>query len=155
MFAAENNSFATLIYRSHEARRIHRGMNKPLVAATVLRLALAAVFAGHAWAKASVFTFPGTAAYFVQHGLPGWAAYPVFALEVLAAICFLTGFQTRIATLALIPVMLGALVPHVGNGWMFTNAGGGWEYVAFIIAALMVQALLGNGLTLPQLRESR
>jgi putative oxidoreductase len=45
----------------------------------------------------------------------------------------------------LIPVMLGALGPHWNNGWMFTNQGGGWEYVAFLIAALFSQLLLGPG----------
>ena len=28
---------------------------------------------------------------------------------------------------------------------MFTNAGGGWEYVAFLLVALGAQALLGSG----------
>ena len=42
-------------------------------------------------------------------------------------------------------VMLGALVPHQANGWMFTNSGGGWEYVAFLIVALAAQAVLGGG----------
>ena len=55
------------------------------------------------------------------------------------------GYRTRLAALGLGPVMLGALVPHAGHGWMFTNAGGGWEYVAFLIVALAAQALLGDG----------
>jgi putative oxidoreductase len=34
---------------------------------------------------------------------------------------------------------------HWANGWSFTAAGGGWEYVAFLIVALVAQALLGDG----------
>jgi putative oxidoreductase len=114
--------------------------------ATVLRVALGTVFLGHAFAKAFLFTFPGTVQFFEANGFPGWSAYPVFALELAGGLALLAGFRTRLVALGLMPVMLGALKPHVGNGWMFTNAGGGWEYVAFLIAALGVQVLLGGGL---------
>lgn len=115
------------------------------LAPTALRAALGVVFLAHAYAKAFLFTLPGTAAFFAAHGFPGWTAYPVFALELFGGLALLAGFQVRAAALALIPVMLGALVPHAGNGWMFTNPGGGWEYVAFINVALIAQALLGSG----------
>lgn len=114
-------------------------------APTALRLALGAVFLAHAYAKAAVFTFPGTAAYFASHGFPGWTAYPVFALELLGGLALLAGFQVRVVSLALVPVMLGALIPHLAHGWMFSNPGGGWEYVAFLLVALGAQALLGSG----------
>jgi putative oxidoreductase len=111
----------------------------------LLRVALGAVFLAHAYAKAALFTFPGTAAFFAAHGLPGWTAYPVFAAELLGGAALVVGYRTRLAALGLVPVMLGALVPHVGNGWMFTSPGGGWEYVAFLLVALAAQAVLGDG----------
>lgn len=114
-------------------------------APTALRIALAAVFLAHAYAKAFVFTFPGTAAYFAANGFPGWTAYPVFAAELFGGLALLAGFQVRAVSLALVPIMLGALVPHLAHGWMFTNPGGGWEYVAFLLVALGAQALLGSG----------
>jgi putative oxidoreductase len=106
---------------------------------------LGTVFVAHAYAKLAVYTIPGTIAYFQAHGLPGWTVYPVLAIELLGGASLLLGFHTRLAALALIPVMAGALIPHLGNGWLFTNSGGGWEYVAFLIAALGSQALLGGG----------
>jgi len=115
------------------------------LAPTALRCALGAVFLAHAYAKALVFTFPGTAAYFETHGFPGWTAYPVFLAELLGGVALLAGFQVRAVSLALVPIMLGALIPHIGSGWMFTNPGGGWEYVAFLLVALVAQALLGSG----------
>jgi putative oxidoreductase len=115
------------------------------LAPSALRVALGAVFLAHAYAKAFVFTFPGTAAYFASHGFPGWTAYPVFAAELFGGLALVVGFQVRAVSLALIPIMLGALVPHISLGWMFTNAGGGWEYVAFLLVALVAQALLGSG----------
>lgn len=92
-----------------------------------------------------MFILPDTAAFFASAGFPGWTAYPVFAAELLGGFALLLGVQVRAVSLGLIPIMLGALVPHAGNGWMFTNAGGGWEYVAFLLAALASQALLGSG----------
>ena len=48
--------------------------------------------------------------------------------------------------LALLPILLGAsILAHGGNGWMFANEGGGWEFPAFWAVALVVQALLGAG----------
>jgi putative oxidoreductase len=110
-----------------------------------LRLGLSAVFLAHANAKAFVFTFEGTAQFFAANGFPGWTAYPVFAAELLGGTALLVGFRVRWAALGLIIVMLGALKTHLSNGWMFTNDGGGWEYVAFLIASLGAQLMLGAG----------
>jgi putative oxidoreductase len=118
---------------------------KSHVAPAILRVGLGLVFLAHAYAKVAVFTFPGTAGYFEANGIPGWTAYPVFAVEALGGLALIAGFHTRLAAAGLIPVMLGALIPHLGNGWMFTNTGGGWEYVAFLLVALVAQVFLGNG----------
>lgn len=115
------------------------------LAPMVLRIALGAVFLAHAHAKAFLFTFPGTAAFFAAHGFPGWTAYPVFAAELFGGLALIAGFRVRASALGLLPVMLGALVPHASAGFMFTNPGGGWEYVAFLIVALVAQSLLGSG----------
>lgn len=114
-------------------------------AALVLRVALGAVFVAHAMMKVVVFSLPGTAEFFVTAGFPAWTAYLVFALELLGGLALVAGAYTRWAALALVPVMLGALSVHWPNGWMFAANGGGWEYVAFLIAALLAQAALGDG----------
>lgn len=44
-----------------------------------------------------------------------------------------------------LPVLLGALSVHAGNGWVFTSPNGGWEYPAFMVVAAISVALLGNG----------
>ncbi|MFZ5896269.1 MAG: DoxX family protein [Myxococcota bacterium] len=110
-----------------------------------LRLGLGAVFLAHAYAKAFVFTFAGTEGFFVANGFPAWTVYPVFLAELFGGFALLAGFQTRWAALVLVPIMLGALRPHLGNGWMFTSGGGGWEYPAFLILALVAQAFVGAG----------
>lgn len=118
-----------------------RAQSGPLV----LRLALGIVFLAHAYAKAFSFTFAGTEAFFRANGFPGWTVYPVFVAELLGGLALVLGVRTRVVALALIPVMLGALRVHLGNGWMFTSTGGGWEYPLFLIVALGAQGLLGAG----------
>src|SRR4051812_8351512 len=113
--------------------------------ALALRLALGLVFLAHALSKPLVFTLPGTAAFFESQGFPGWSAYPVFALELLGGSLLLLGAGSRWAALALIPVTAGALLVHLPNGWLFASPGGGWEFPAFLAAALAAQALLGDG----------
>jgi putative oxidoreductase len=115
------------------------------LAALLLRLGLGAVFTAHALAKVLVFTLPGTVSFFAAHGLPGWAAYPVFLAELAGGVALLAGIWTRLVALGLLPVMAGALLVHWPSGWMFTAPGGGWEYVAFLMIALGAQALLGDG----------
>ena len=44
-----------------------------------------------------------------------------------------------------LPIMIGATLQHVGNGWVFNSQGGGWEFPAFWTLLLVVQSLLGEG----------
>jgi putative oxidoreductase len=115
------------------------------LAPALLRLGLGTIFLGHSYAKLAIFTLPGTVAFFEAHGLPGWTVYPVLTVELVGGLCLVSGLHVRAAALALLPVMFGALLPHASNGWMFSNPGGGWEYVAFLVIALGAQALLGPG----------
>jgi putative oxidoreductase len=115
------------------------------IGALVLRLALGAMFLAHGLLKVVVFTLPGTAAFFASQGFPGWTAYPVVAAELAAGVALIAGFQVRLVALATIPVLAGALLVHLPNGWVFSNPNGGWEYPAFLIVLVFVQALIGEG----------
>lgn len=114
--------------------------------AFVLRVSLGAMFVAHSVIlKLMVFGLPGTAKFFESLGLPGFLAYATFAAEAVGGILLILGVQTRLVALALIPVLLGAAWVHIGNGWVFSAKGGGWEYPAFLIAASVAVALLGDG----------
>lgn len=115
------------------------------LAPTLLRLALGAIFLFHGWTKLTVFTLPGTAAFFELHGFPGWTAYPVVAAELLGGLALLLGFRVRWAALGLVPVMLGAIKPHLANGFSFSAPNGGWEFPALLLVLLVVQVGLGAG----------
>lgn len=110
-----------------------------------LRIGLGAVFLAHAYAKAFIYTLPGTVQFFAAQGFPGWTAYPVFLGELAGGLALLAGFRTRAAAVALIPIMLGAVATHAGNGWMFTSANGGWEYPLLLCVLLIAQAFAGAG----------
>lgn len=114
-------------------------------AALLLRLALGTLFIAHALLKLFVFTLPGTAQFFQSLGLPGALGYFTFAAELVGGALLIAGLQVRWVALALVPIMLGATWVHVGNGWLFSAAKGGWEYPAFWTVTLFVQALLGDG----------
>ena len=95
--------------------------------------------------KLLVFTLPVTAQFFASVGYPAWLATPVFALELLGGLAMVAGVYARQVALLLLPVMLAAARVHLGNGWVFTAPGGGWEYPLFLAVALLVQWLLGDG----------
>ncbi len=114
-------------------------------AALVLRLALGTMFVAHAGLKYFVFTLPGNAQFFESLGLPGLLGYATFWAELVGGLLILVGWQVRGVAAALVPVLLGATWAHWGNGWLFTSANGGWEYPAFLAAATVAQALLGEG----------
>lgn len=115
-------------------------------AALLLRLTLGGLFLAHAALKIFVFTPGGTAAFFGSLGLPSALAYLIIAGEVLGGIALIAGFWTRLVALLLTPILLGAIFTvHVHAGFFFSNANGGWEYPAFWVIALVVQALLGDG----------
>ena len=114
--------------------------------ALLLRLGLGAMFLARGlWLKAFVFTLPGTAAFVVSVGLPGVLASLVFAAEAIGGVLLILGVQVRSVALALLPVLLGATWVHWPNGWLFTNANGGFEYPLVLALAAVVQALLGQG----------
>jgi putative oxidoreductase len=114
-------------------------------AATLLRISLGTMFIAHALLKYFVFTLPGTAQFFESLGLPGFLGYATFAVEIVGGVLLILGVRTRMVSIALIPVLIGATWAHSGNGWLFSSPNGGWEYPAFWAITLVVQALLGDG----------
>ena len=115
-------------------------------AALILRLSLGTMLLAHGLLlKVLTFGLAGTAGYFQSIGFPGAFAYLVILGEIGGGIALILGLWTRVIALLLLPILIGATLQHVGNGWLFTAKGGGWEYPAFWTVTLVVQALLGDG----------
>ncbi|HSC46723.1 MAG TPA: DoxX family protein [Gammaproteobacteria bacterium] len=113
----------------------------------LLRLALGTMFLAHSIVlKLLTYGLAGTAAFFVNVGLPRELAYLTFGAEALGGALLILGVQARWVALALSPILIGALVwVHAANGWVFTAPNGGWEYPAYLFVLCIAQALLGDG----------
>jgi putative oxidoreductase len=113
--------------------------------ATLLRVSLGIMTLAHGLLKVFVFTIPGTVGFFASLGLPPIVAYATIAAEIVGGLALIAGLYTRTVALALVPILVGAAWAHAGNGWVFSNQGGGWEYPVFWAVVLVVQALIGSG----------
>lgn len=117
-----------------------------MYATALLRITLGTMFVAHSFIlKYKVYSLSGTAGYFESIGLPGFLAYIVFWMEFLGGLLLIAGVASRFVAAALIPVLVGAIWAHAGNGWVFSNANGGWEYPLYLVIVSVAQIGLGNG----------
>jgi putative oxidoreductase len=109
-------------------------------AGDLLRIGLGLMYVTHGVVlKVATYGFDGTAQYFESIGLPGALAYATIFAEAIGGVLLIAGYKARETALLLLPILLGALWAHAGNGWVFTNQGGGWEYPLFwIVVSLAV-----------------
>ncbi|WP_448206735.1 DoxX family protein [Azospirillum sp. sgz302134] len=115
-------------------------------AAFLLRVSLGLLFIAHGLVlKVLTFGIAGTVGYFESIGYPGFFAYLVILGEIGGGLLLVAGLYTRWIALALLPLMIGATMQHIGNGWVFSSQGGGWEFPVFWTVLLPIQALLGDG----------
>ena len=114
--------------------------------ALLLRVSLGLLLLAHGLLlKVFTFTVPGTVGYFESIGFPGFFAYLVIGGEILGGIAMILGVWARTVALRALPILIGATLQHMPNGWLFSAAKGGWEFPAFWTVTLVVQALLGDG----------
>jgi len=120
-------------------RRIDHGI-------ALLRISFGLMLFAHGFVlKFMTFGLAGTAGFFESIGFPGWSASVVFAAETVGGLALIAGIGTRWVSVAILPVLLGALYVHLGNGWVFSNEGGGWEYPLYLVVLAVAQFLLGAG----------
>lgn len=121
-------------------------IDKVGLASLLLRVALGTMWLTHSVVlKLMTFGVEGLAQWMGTVGFPPALAWPLVIAEVVGGAAILLGVGGRWASLALLPVLVGATVVHAGNGWVFSNAHGGWEYPVFLIAASLVHVVLGDG----------
>jgi putative oxidoreductase len=111
----------------------------------ILRVSLGLMFIAHAYLKVAVFTLPGFQQFLGSVGLPALLAWPIVLAELIGGIAILLGVYARWVSIALLPVLLGAVAIHAPNGWLFNAPNGGWEYPAFLAAAALTHILAGDG----------
>ncbi len=113
--------------------------------ATIARVSLGVVLIAHGLLKVLVFTIPGAVSYFESVGIPAIFIYLTLFGEFAGGTALLLGAYSRLSALLSMPILLGAVWVHSGNGWTFSSAGGGWEYPALLFVLAVIVALQGNG----------
>ncbi|HAG53385.1 MAG TPA: hypothetical protein DCL21_06335 [Alphaproteobacteria bacterium] len=113
--------------------------------ALLLRLSLGIILLAHGLLKIFVFTIPGTVGFFESLGIPAFIAYLTIFGEIAGGTALIIGAYTRLVALLSLPILIGATWVHIGNGWMFSNPNGGWEYPALLIILAIIVILIGPG----------
>ncbi|WP_248924067.1 DoxX family protein [Paenibacillus hamazuiensis] len=112
------------------------------VGTLVLRVVLGITFLVHGLQKFQ--TIDGISGWFQSIGLPSFMAYAVTGIEILGGIGLIIGFGTRIISLFIAAIMVGAIVKvklsagFLGNGQM-----AGWE-LDLALLAVAVHLLIGG-----------
>lgn len=114
------------------------------VASLIFRVSLGGMFFLHGIGKPLVVGMEEVSRGFVEQGFSVWTSYASTGVEIVAGLLLVLGSFSRLAALALLPVSLGILVYHFPNGWVFHEAGGGWEYPQLVIVSLLVVLSVGS-----------
>jgi len=113
---------------------------------TITRIALGMILFAHGYfLKVETFTIEGTVGFFSSIGLPAIAAYLVIAGEILGGIALILGAFTRLAAWLSLPILIGATWMHLGNNWVFSAEGGGWEFPVLLVALAITVGLGSAG----------
>lgn len=121
----------------------------------IARVILGVVIAGHGSQKLlgwfGGFGFEGTMSFFTGVvGLPYILALLIILAESAGMVALVTGLGTRLFSLALIPIMAGAIITTHGQfgffmNWFGAQAGEGFEFHLLVIALAAVLGLNGAG----------
>jgi putative oxidoreductase len=110
----------------------------------LLRVAIGADWIVHAFLK----TWRGMnthEALLAKNGITPLLAWPTFSLEVIGGVAILLGWYTR-QWAAFLLIFLSVVVwIKWPVGWLYSNAGGGWEYPLFWLLAQAALVLSGSG----------
>jgi putative oxidoreductase len=122
------------------------------VALTILRAVLGVVFLAHGSQKMlglfGGFGFHATMGFFTHMGMPAPLAFLIICTEFFGGLGLIVGLLTRIASLSIAGLMIGAIfMVHLPNGffmnWMGNQKGEGFEF--HLLALAMAAALLLRG----------
>ena len=81
---------------------------------------------------------------FCSLGLLSFAAY-LTIFELAAGLALIAGIQTRLASALSVPILMGATIIHLNNGWLFSAEGGGWEFPASLTVIAIALVFTGSG----------
>ncbi len=127
----------------------------PSWAITVVRVTLGVIFFAHGSQKVfgwfGGYGLKGTTGYLISTGLPPVVAYAVCFFELLGGVGLVLGLLTRLAAVAIITVMIGAIVVvHWAHGFFINwelapGKGHGFEANLAFIAMAVACVIAGGG----------
>jgi len=124
------------------------------VSLTTLRVVLGVVFFAHGAQKMlgwfGGYGFHGTMGFFTHMGMPAAVAFLIICTEFFGGLGLIVGLLTRIASLGIAGLMIGAIfMVHLPNGffmnWMGKQKGEGIEYHLLVLAMAAALLLRGAG----------
>ncbi len=124
------------------------------VSLTTLRAVLGVVFFAHGAQKMlgwfGGYGFHGTMGFFTHMGMPAAVAFLIICTEFFGGLGLIVGLLTRIASLGIAGLMIGAIfMVHLPNGffmnWMGKQKGEGIEYHLLVLAMAAALLLRGAG----------
>jgi putative oxidoreductase len=110
----------------------------------LLRVAIGIDWIVHAFLK----TYRGMAtheALLAKNGITPLLAWPTFSLEVIGGAAILLGWYTRQWTALLLVFLAVVIWIKWPVGWLYSNAGGGFEYPLLWLIAQAALMLAGSG----------
>lgn len=115
----------------------------------VVRVTVGGMLFVHSFQKVTTLTIAGFAAKsLARRGIEpsAPAAYAVFFLETVGALCLVLGLFTRAFALAIgIEFLIITFVAHWPNGFGWTSPRGGWEHPLFWGLMILAISLRGGG----------
>jgi putative oxidoreductase len=110
----------------------------------LLRVAIGIDWIVHAFLK----TYRGMnthEALLAKNGITPLLAWPTFSLEVIGGVAILLGWYTRQWAAFLLIFLSVVIWIKWPVGWLYSNAGGGWEYPLLWLVAQAALVLAGSG----------
>jgi putative oxidoreductase len=84
-------------------------------------------------------------ALLAKNGITPLLAWPTFSVEVIGGCAILLGWYTRQWAAFLLVFLAVVVWIKWPVGWLYSNAGGGWEYPLFWLLAQASLVLAGSG----------
>jgi putative oxidoreductase len=110
----------------------------------LLRIAVGVDWIVHAFLK----TYRGMnthEALLAKNGITPLLAWPTFSIELIGGCAILLGWYTRQWSAFLLVFLAVVVWVKWPVGWLYSNAGGGWEYPLFWLMAQAALVLAGSG----------
>ena len=114
----------------------------------LMRITLGAILLAHGLLLKIIIATPAeTVGYLAEsYNIHPTFGYLVIFGETVGGLAIMFGIYSRLAALLAMPILFGAFLVHVPNGWLFSNAGGGWEFPLALMVLDFAVILGGNGI---------